>query len=119
MAVSMGVLSVNANGDFIYMPELLRVKGHVLGSMPEPNIEEAEACFTQSAASKAHAHGSCAPQSTWPDCGPIAANRSTVEHCCSRSSINVEGQDTADPLTAARLLAELGRINRSGGRPRR
>jgi tetratricopeptide (TPR) repeat protein len=46
--INEAVLSVTANGDFIYMPELLRVKGNVLRSMPGPNIEEAEACFTQS-----------------------------------------------------------------------
>src|SRR5262249_31968570 len=46
--INEAVLSVKANGDLMYMPELLRVKGNVLASMPGPNIEEAEACFTQS-----------------------------------------------------------------------
>ena len=39
---------VEANGDAGYMPELLRVKGGLLLSMPQPNRESAEMCFTQS-----------------------------------------------------------------------
>ena len=39
---------VEANGDACYMPELLRVKGGLLLSMPLPNREGAERCFTRS-----------------------------------------------------------------------
>jgi hypothetical protein len=39
---------IEANGDLSYMPELLRVKGNLLGSMPQPALQEAEICFAQS-----------------------------------------------------------------------
>ncbi len=37
-----------ANGEHCYMPELLRVKGNVLLSLPRPARDEAEACYRQS-----------------------------------------------------------------------
>jgi predicted ATPase/DNA-binding winged helix-turn-helix (wHTH) protein len=43
-----GMRQVETNGDFIYMPELLRVKGALLLSMPQPRVEEAEMHFIQS-----------------------------------------------------------------------
>ena len=42
------IRSVGANGDACYAPELLRVKGGLLLSMPESSGNEAETCFTQS-----------------------------------------------------------------------
>jgi predicted ATPase/DNA-binding winged helix-turn-helix (wHTH) protein len=39
---------VEANGDASYMPELLRVKGGLLLSTPQPNVADAELCFVQS-----------------------------------------------------------------------
>ena len=39
---------VEANGDASYMPELLRVKGGLLLSMPQPNADDAEICLVQS-----------------------------------------------------------------------
>jgi len=40
---------VEANGDLLYMPELLRVKGGLLLSMPQPDVTgAAETCFLQS-----------------------------------------------------------------------
>jgi predicted ATPase/DNA-binding winged helix-turn-helix (wHTH) protein len=39
---------VETNGDFIYMPEMLRVKGTLLLSIPQPQIEEAEMLFGRS-----------------------------------------------------------------------
>src|SRR5262245_24668849 len=111
------------DGTLMYMPELLRVKGNVLGSMPEPNIEEAEACFTQSLELSRQQGARAWGLRTAIDLARLWANRGKPEH--GRTLLQpileqfVEGQDTADPLTAARLLAELGRINRSGDRPRR
>ncbi len=37
-----------ANGDLVYMPELLRVKGGLLLSMSTPSDKDAELCFRQS-----------------------------------------------------------------------
>ena len=39
---------IEANGDLSFMPELLRVKGNLLGAMPQPVLQEAEICFVQS-----------------------------------------------------------------------
>ncbi|MGT2503536.1 hypothetical protein ACVOMS_27515 [Bradyrhizobium guangxiense] len=39
---------VEQGGDHLYMPELLRMKGRVLATLPEPKAEQAEAYFMQS-----------------------------------------------------------------------
>src|SRR5262249_957931 len=39
---------VEANGDLVYLPELLRVKGGLILSMPQPSTDDAEMCFAQS-----------------------------------------------------------------------
>jgi hypothetical protein len=39
---------VEANGDFCYMPELLRVKGLLFRSMPQPHVDDAELLLMQS-----------------------------------------------------------------------
>ena len=39
---------IEANGDLLYMPEALRVKGNVLLSLPQRRPDHAELCFTQS-----------------------------------------------------------------------
>ncbi|WP_414642769.1 ATP-binding protein [Bradyrhizobium sp.] len=39
---------VEANGDVVYMPELLRLKGSLLLSKPQPSVAEAELCFARS-----------------------------------------------------------------------
>ncbi|MEI9986381.1 MAG: hypothetical protein WDN69_26335 [Aliidongia sp.] len=43
-----GIDLVEQNGDLIYMHELLRVKGTLLLSMPQPHVEEAEMLFVHS-----------------------------------------------------------------------
>ncbi len=42
------ITRVEVNGDLSYMPELLRVKGGVLLSMPQSSADDAEKCFLQS-----------------------------------------------------------------------
>jgi hypothetical protein len=121
--INEAVLNVKANGYLIYMPELLRVKGNGLRSMAGPNTDEAEACFTQSLELSRQQGARAWELRTAIDLARLWANHGKPEH--GRTLLQpileqfVEGRDTADPLTAARLLAELGRINRSGGRPRR
>src|SRR5262249_27695468 len=39
---------IEGNGELYFLPEALRVKGGLFLSMPAPNSEAAEACFTQS-----------------------------------------------------------------------
>jgi predicted ATPase len=41
------VVQVETNGNLLYIPELLRVKGTILLLLPEPNRNNAEACFLQ------------------------------------------------------------------------
>jgi hypothetical protein len=48
MLVDDTIRLVEANGDFVHMPEALRVKGRVLLSMPQRRVHDAEICFTQS-----------------------------------------------------------------------
>jgi hypothetical protein len=110
--INEAVLSVKANGDLIYMPELLRVKGNVLGSTAGVTIEEAEACFTESLQLSRQQGARAWELRTGIDLARLWANRGKPER--GRTLLRpvleqfVEGQDTADQLTAARLLAELG-----------
>jgi predicted ATPase/DNA-binding winged helix-turn-helix (wHTH) protein len=39
---------VEGNGDLVFMPELLRVKGNALLSLPKPSLDKAEHCFMDS-----------------------------------------------------------------------
>jgi predicted ATPase/DNA-binding winged helix-turn-helix (wHTH) protein len=39
---------VEVNGDLVFMPELLRVKGNALLTLPQPSLNEAERCFSAS-----------------------------------------------------------------------
>jgi tetratricopeptide (TPR) repeat protein len=43
-----GIRQVEANGDAIYMPELLRVRGNLLLAKPQACVEQAEMYFSQS-----------------------------------------------------------------------
>jgi predicted ATPase/DNA-binding winged helix-turn-helix (wHTH) protein len=42
------IRNVEANGDYCYMPEALRVKAGLLLSMPKPSLADAEACLVHS-----------------------------------------------------------------------
>ncbi|KJC42276.1 transcriptional regulator [Bradyrhizobium sp. LTSP885] len=42
------IRQVEVSGEMFYLPELLRVKGGLLLSMPEPEVREAETCFNES-----------------------------------------------------------------------
>jgi predicted ATPase/DNA-binding winged helix-turn-helix (wHTH) protein len=39
---------IEANGDVVFMPELLRVKGRALRSLPQPSLKEVKRCFADS-----------------------------------------------------------------------
>jgi predicted ATPase/DNA-binding winged helix-turn-helix (wHTH) protein len=47
-AVDQAIAQVERNGDLFVMPELLRVKGTILVSAPEPQPSQAEQCFLDS-----------------------------------------------------------------------
>ena len=42
------IVLVEANGDRVFMPELLRIKGNALLSLPRPSLEASERCFRDS-----------------------------------------------------------------------
>jgi tetratricopeptide (TPR) repeat protein len=105
------LLSVKTNGGLIYLPELLRVKGNVLGSMPGAKLDEVEACFTQSLELSRRQGARAWELRTAIDLARLWADRGEPER--GRMLLRpilaqfVEGRHTGDPLTAARMLAEL------------
>jgi predicted ATPase len=101
---------VQENGDLFFMPEALRVKGCVLLSMPNPQIDEAEACFTQSLEWSRRQGARAWELRTATDLANLLANQGRPES--ARSLLKpafeqfAEGFDTAD-LTAARSLLSI------------
>jgi hypothetical protein len=100
-----------AKGDTSYIPELLRLKGNILLAVPEPRIEDAEACFTQSL-ELSRAQGSRARElRTATDLAAVWAGQSRSDD--ARALLLpvfeqfTEGLDTADLKTAGLLLATL------------
>ena len=102
---------VEANGDLCYMPELLRVKGSVLLSMPQPRHDEAHTCFLRSL-DLSRAQGARGWElRTAID---LAALLAAEEQCQGARQLLrpvfeqfVEGQNTADLQAAQRLLVTL------------
>jgi tetratricopeptide (TPR) repeat protein len=39
---------IETNGDLVFMPEVLRVKGKALRSLPQPSLQEVKRCFVES-----------------------------------------------------------------------
>jgi hypothetical protein len=87
---------VEANGDLVFMPELLRVKGNALLSLPKSALDEAERCFGNSleclngAVVKARWHGNCEQPSTsqsfQPNKNGMAMPSRFYNRCSSGSS---------------------------------
>ena len=106
------IRQVEANGDLCYMPELLRVKGGLLLSMPQPGGDEAETCFMQSLELSRRQGARAWELRTATDLAALLAAQgrsSAPGRFCSRYSWQfVEGLDTADLKAAERLLATLG-----------
>ena len=104
--------ATQVNQDLVYMPELLRVKGCLFLSMPHPNSDAAEACFTQSLELSRHQGARSWELRTAIGLARLLAKRGKLED--GRKLLQpileqfTEGRDTADPQTAERLLAELG-----------
>ena len=102
---------VETCGHALYMPELSRLKGGILSSLPQQRIDEAETCFTQaidlSRRQGAHAwelRAATDLASLWAGQG-----RSKDAHVLLQSVFEqfTEGRDTADMKIAERLLATL------------
>jgi tetratricopeptide (TPR) repeat protein len=102
---------VEANGDMIYMPELLRVKGTLLLSMPQPRVDEAEMHFIQSLELSRKQGARAWELRTATDLAKLMATqgqreraRALLEPILARFE---EGLDTADLKSAAHQLATL------------
>lgn len=105
---------VEANGDLCYMPELLRVKGGLLLSLPQPNDDAAETCFRQSLdwSRRQGARGWELRAAT--DLAGLLAAQGRAEG--ARGLLQpvydqfAEGFETADLKAANQLLATLGAL---------
>jgi hypothetical protein len=102
---------VEANGDNVYMPELLRVKGSMLLSKPQHNGNDAEGYLVQSL-ELSRAHGSRAWElrtardlaALWGGQGRSGDARALLLSAFQQFT---EGSDTADLKSAERLLSTL------------
>jgi predicted ATPase len=103
---------VETNGDVSYMPELLRVKGGLVLSMPKPRIGDAEICFTRSLELSRRQGARAWELRTAIDLANLLADQGRREN--GRALLQpvfeqfVEGADTADLQAAKRTLATLG-----------
>jgi predicted ATPase/DNA-binding winged helix-turn-helix (wHTH) protein len=102
---------VETNGDLCYMPELLRLKGHLGLLMPEPGHGDAEACLMQSLALSRRQGARAWELRAAIDLAALYASQGRPER--GRSLLEpvfgqfTEGFDTADLRAAERLLASL------------
>jgi predicted ATPase/DNA-binding winged helix-turn-helix (wHTH) protein len=109
--IDKAIRRVAARGDLCYMPELLRVKGCVLLSMPEPDLGDAEACFTQSlewsrrqTARSWELRTAIDLAAVWAGQGRAAAAQALLQPILEQF---VGGSGTEDFKAAQRLLASL------------
>jgi tetratricopeptide (TPR) repeat protein len=102
---------VEENGDLLYMPEALRVKGNVLLSIPQRRPDDAEICFTQSldwsrrqGARSWELRTAIDLAALWAAQGQRDRARAILQPIFEQF---VEGLDTTDLKTAAHLLEML------------
>jgi predicted ATPase len=111
--IDKAIEQVETNGDFCYMPELLRIRANLLLSMPHPTADEAENCFTQSLALSRRQGARAWELRAATDLAACLAgqDRSAEGHALLKPVFEqfTEGSDTADVKAAERLLAKLGR----------
>ncbi len=102
---------VETNGDASYMPELLRVKGGLLLSMPQPNADDAEICLVRSLEWSRRQGARGWELRTATDLAALFASQGKSEQ--GRALLEpvfqqfTEGFDTADMKAAERVLAAL------------
>jgi tetratricopeptide (TPR) repeat protein len=103
---------VETNGDVSYLPELLRVKGNLLISMPRPDADGAQTCFTQSLELSRRQGARAWELRTATDLAALLADRGRSDNAAALLrpvyAQFVEGLDTPDLKAAERLLATLG-----------
>jgi predicted ATPase/DNA-binding winged helix-turn-helix (wHTH) protein len=102
---------VEANGDLLYIPELLRMKGTILLLQSEFNRDKAEACLLRALELSHHQGARAWELRTAIDMATLMASRGEIDS--ARELLQpvfehfVEGLDTADVKAAERLLATL------------
>ena len=105
---------VEINGDIAYLPELLRIKGEVLLSVPHANngaSDAAEACFTQSLELSRRQGARAWELRTAVDLATLWADQSRLTEAKALLQPvfeQFEAANTADLTRAERLLASLG-----------
>jgi predicted ATPase/DNA-binding winged helix-turn-helix (wHTH) protein len=110
--VDESIKGVETNGDLSYMPELLRVKGNLFLSKPEPSIENAEDCFMKSL-EESRRQGARSWElrtaidlaALWAGCGKPEQGLTFLQRVYEQFT---EGFDTADLKVARRLMGTLG-----------
>jgi predicted ATPase len=102
---------VETNGDLAYKPELLRVKGGMLLSMPHPSSNDTETCFRQSLELSRYQGARAWELRTAVDLAALLAaqGRSDSARALLRPVFEkfAEGEATTDLKAAERLLATL------------
>jgi predicted ATPase len=112
MLIDETIRRVETNGDLCYMPELLRVKGSLVLSMPQPGVDDAETYFMRSLEWSRRQAARAWELRTAVDLAALMAARGRSE--TARALLQpvferfVEGSDTADLKAAERLLVSLG-----------
>jgi predicted ATPase len=111
------IRQVEANGDLSYLPELLRVKGGLLLSMPRSGHEDAETCFMQSLELSRRQGARAWELRTMVDLATLLSAQGRPNARALLQPVFeqfVEGSDTADLQAASRLLASLGSADLPG-----
>jgi predicted ATPase len=102
---------VGANGDACHLPELLRVKGGLLLSLPRPGSDEAESCFMQSLEPSRRRGAPARELRRAIDLAILldGQGRSDGARTLLQPAFDkfADGSDTADLKVARRLLARL------------
>jgi predicted ATPase/DNA-binding winged helix-turn-helix (wHTH) protein len=105
------IRAVEANGDLLYMPELLRVKGGILSAMPEMRHDDAELCLRRSLEWSRRQGARAWELRTGIDLAALLANREEGDSARRLLRPIVEqfaaGSRTADLKAAEQLLARL------------
>jgi predicted ATPase len=103
---------IEKRGDAAYMPELMRVKADLLCSMPQRDIDGAEACLTQSLELSRRQGASAWELRTAVSLAGLLADRGYPERAQAllRPVFEqfTEGFDFADQVAAKELLLKLG-----------
>jgi predicted ATPase len=103
---------VEANGDTVHMPELLRLKGSLLLSKPQSHVADAETFFDQSLELSRQQGASAWELRTAIDLASLYVSQGQSER--GRALLApvfgrfTEGFDTADLRAAEHLLANMG-----------